>query len=112
MKKRIDLLRNLVGFESNLDNIKEDLAVYSWDSEQPLLNMSKADFSKILDLSISNKISLDDLVHWANLIENREDLGFETEELQEFIFELANPEINGDITKERLMKMLELISLK
>jgi len=46
-------------------------------------------------------------VSWANVIECRDDLDFELEEMQEIIFDLASPEINGEITKERLQAVID-----
>lgn len=44
---------------------------------------------------------------WANAIEFRDDIDFENEEIKEFVFELANPEINGVITIERLLEIID-----
>ena len=68
--------------------------------------ISKQDFTNIFKKCINNEISFETLVSWANAIECRDDLDFEVEEMQEIVFELANPEINGEIRKERLQEII------
>lgn len=51
---------------------------------------------------MDNEISIKELNEWANVIEMRDDIGFEDEEVKQLIFELANPEINEELTFARL----------
>jgi hypothetical protein len=106
MRNRKDILTDLVFFKSDLSELQNELSRYSWDVEEPTLIISKHDFSNVLKRCIGSEINFKDLVSWANLIECRDDLDFEIEELQEIVFELANPEINGEITKERLQEII------
>jgi hypothetical protein len=55
---------------------------------------------------INKIITYQDLEDWASTIECRDDLDFENKELQEVIFELASPEINGPMTKLRLQNVV------
>ncbi|WP_407267353.1 hypothetical protein [Tenacibaculum maritimum] len=52
------------------------------------------------------------MVKWANLIECREDIDFELDTFQEYIFEIANPEINGELTKERIKEIILDLEIK
>ncbi|KQS24670.1 hypothetical protein [Dyadobacter sp. Leaf189] len=78
---------------------------YSPDADEPLLNISKLNFTNLLKRFIEN-LNFENLVERANIIEPRDDLDFEVAEMQEMIFELANPEINGELTKERLQEII------
>jgi hypothetical protein len=69
--------------------------------------MRKSDFVSIVQRFLDGVLSTDDLENWANAIESRDDIGFENNELSEFIFDLANPVINGEITKELVIKMID-----
>ena len=53
---------------------------------------------------INGEIDFETLIRWANVLECTDDLGFGNEAQQEFVFELANPEINGEITKKDYKK--------
>ncbi len=94
-----------------LEDLSKELSLYSWDIEEPLIQLSKLDLLKVTNKCNSQIITVSELVDWANVIELREDIEFEDEELKEFIFELANPEINGEITKEKLDKILNQIAM-
>jgi hypothetical protein len=105
MRSRKDILTDLFFLNGNLSKLQDELSQYSWDSE-PILIINKQDFLNVLNTYIVDKIDTEDIIKWANALECRDDLSFEDEELQEIIFELANPEINGEITKERLQKII------
>ena len=47
---------------------------------------------------------------WANVVECRGDIEMENEKIQEYIFELANPVLNGELTKERLIEIINELS--
>jgi len=106
MRNRKDILMDLVFFKADLSELQNELSQYSWDIKEPILIISKQDFTNIFKKCINNEISFETLVSWANAIECRDDLDFEVEEMQEIVFELANPEINGEITKERLQEII------
>lgn len=106
MRNRKDILTDLILFKVDLSELQNELSQYSWDIEEPILIISKQDFTNVLNRCIENEITFDDLVSWANVIECRDDLDFEVEEMQEIVFELASPEINGEITKERLREII------
>ncbi len=93
---RIKVLKSLVNFEKSLDKIKEDLKKFSWDSDE-LIFITKRDINKIIEKYKNNEISKEELIKWANIIECREDIGFDEsneKEIQKIIFALANPEIS------------------
>jgi hypothetical protein len=107
MRSRIVILKDLVFYQGNIKIIEKELLQYPWDIENPLIKIVKNDLAFVLKKCFNNEISFEDITNWANAIECREDLDFENEELQEIIFELANPEINGVLTKERLSEIIE-----
>jgi hypothetical protein len=71
---------------------------------------SKQDFLNVLKKCRDGLISYEDLENWADAIELRDDIGFEADEMLEIIFELANPDINGQLSKERLEEMIKELS--
>ncbi|MFA6246440.1 MAG: hypothetical protein WC615_05830 [Mucilaginibacter sp.] len=107
MRTRTDILNDLIRFQTQLDRVQNELSQYTWDVEAPLVIMRKSDFVSIVQRFLDGVLSTDDLENWANAIESRDDIGFENNELSEFIFDLANPVINGEITKELVIKMID-----
>jgi hypothetical protein len=109
MRSRKELLKDLALLQDSIEVLEQELSQYPWDIEKPLFKVSVEDFSNVLKRSISNEIRFEALTNWANAIECRDDIEFENEEIHEIIFELANPEINGEITKERLSEIIILL---
>lgn len=112
MRERRDILADLVHLNGDLSSLKSELSQYSWDIELPLINVTKFDLSAVLKRCIDGIINYDKLESWANAIECRDDLSFEDDKLQEIIFELANPEINGQINKDRLDEIVNELAIK
>jgi len=110
MDERENILSDLVHLRRSLADIRRDLSRYPWDFEKPLVTISKQDFLNVLKKCRDGLISYDDLENWADAITLRDDIGFETDEMLEIIFELANPDINGQISKERLTEMINELS--
>jgi hypothetical protein len=107
MRNRIEILKDLVLLQSSIEVLEKELNQYPWDIETPLLKVSKNDIALILKKCLDNEIDFKTLTNWANAIECRDDLDFSTEEIQEIIFEVANSEINEEVTKERLQEIVD-----
>ena len=110
MRNRTDILNDLVSFNKSLPSLKNELSQYSWDTEEPYLIITKTQFLEVLKKCLDQKITFHDLENWADSIECRDDLDFEDEALQELVFEFSSPEINGEITKERLQAIIKDLS--
>ena len=102
----IGILLDLVHFKNNIDTLKNMLSQIGFDSETELVSMSRDDIVEILQRSLDKKISFLELEEWANLIECREDIGFEDEKTQEMIFKLANPYLYGKLDEKQVLSYL------
>ena len=109
LSNKIDILLNLINFAKDISAIKSDLAKIGFNSESELVTITKNTIANILNRVIDKEISYDLLEEWANLIECREDIGYEDEILQEIIFELANPRLYGEIDKRKICMILDEI---
>ena len=106
MRNRLEILSDLIPLKQNPIELQNELSNYPWDSEKPLIIMTKNDFENVIQKAINDRVSFAELEDWANVIECRDDIGFDPEDIQEYIFDLASPELNGKITKERLKQIL------
>lgn len=106
MRTRIEILNDLVTLKSDCRQLEKELAQYPWDMDDPLLILQKQDVIAVVHRCINKEISFKDLNDWADVIELRDDIDFEDEEVKQLIFELANPEINGELTFERLKSII------
>ena len=108
----IGILLDLVHFKNNIDTLKNMLSQIGFDSETELVSMSRDDIAEILQRSLDKKISFLELEEWANLIECREDIGFEDEKTQEMIFKLANPYLYGELDEKQVLSYLNELDEK
>ena len=112
MRPRITILNDLIGLKGELGDLKSELSQYTWDSEAALLTISKSSFIDVMHRYLNDELSDLELEDWANVIECREDIDFESELIRDYIFELANPSINGKIEKEKVTKMASSLEMQ
>jgi hypothetical protein len=110
MRNRTEILSDLIHFKKNPMDLQAEIAQYPWDSEAPLIVLTKDNFINIIQKAINDNLTLDEIEDWANVIECRDDIEMENEKIQEYIFELANPVLNGELTKERLIEIVKELS--
>ena len=108
----IGILLDLVHFKNNIDTLRNMLSQIGFDSEIELVSMSRDNIVEILQRSLDKKISFLELEEWANLIECREDIGFEDEKTQEMIFKLANPYLYGKLDEKQVLSYLNELDEK
>lgn len=106
MRTRKEILEDIVSMNGDLCCLENEISSFPWDSEEELIEINSLILSTTIKEYLKDKIELGTLTKWANVIECRDDIGFENEYHQEIIFELANPEINGEITKDSLEEIL------
>ena len=108
----IGILLDLVHFKNNIDTLRNMLSQIGFDSETELVYMSRDDMVEILQRSLDKKISFLELEEWANLIECREDIGFEDKKTQEMVFKLANPYLYGELYEKQVLSYLNELDKK
>ena len=108
----IGILLDLVHFKNNIDTLRNMLSQIGFDSETELVYMSRDDMVEILQRSLDKKISFLELEEWANLIECREDIGFEAKKTQEMVFKLANPYLYGKLDEKQVLSYLNELDEK
>lgn len=109
---KASILLDLLHFKNNIDTLRNMLSQIDFDSETELVSMSRDDIVEILQRSLDKKISFLGLEEWANLIECREDIGFDDEKTQEMIFKLANPYLYGKLDKKQVLAYLDDLNKK
>lgn len=110
-RNRKEILKDIIQLNGELDDLQIEILQYSWDTEEPILIINKNDIEHILKKCIDGVIDVKLVEDWANFIECRDDLDFEESNLQNIIFELANPYLHGEITKNVLKEMIKKLNL-
>lgn len=102
-RSRSEVLRALIDYPLPIEPVLAELAAFEWDSAKDLAILEVADILRVLRRYLSDALTAEQVVDWADLVECREDIGFrngEKEDLSNVIFRLANPNINGPVTPE------------
>ena len=108
MNKRMLILSNLINFDKPLNEIKLELRELEWDYNGKEYVVTIKEVINVINKYKTNKISAFELEEWANLIECREDIKFEEKnfnKLNNIIYTLANPVLEGEISKVRIKKL-------
>jgi hypothetical protein len=91
-----------------ISDLVDDIRHLPWDSEQPVVQMSRVDALSVMHRYDAGELSNMDIEEWANTIEGRDDIGLESHpELRDFIFQLANPILTQPLTSETARTWIE-----
>ncbi|WP_448547976.1 hypothetical protein [Thalassotalea fusca] len=104
---RAEALEQIVTFGTEKEAAYSELVKFGYDSEVECFVVSKLILESVLLKYLSDKITGDELEEWANFIECRDDLNYEV--IEGYIYKLANPYLVGDINKEQIAKMVNLL---
>jgi hypothetical protein len=112
MTARQQALVNLLEFTTDIDVLTKTLRQFPWDAESTLAILTRRQLAKVLRRFQEGHLTSKELEAWANAIEGREDIDFESgyeDRLQETIYCLANPLLTEPLTKENVGKLLKAI---
>lgn len=101
--RRVIALRRLLEGAAPLDTAIAVIGTLPWDSTEELVMLLPEHVIKMLERFLSGELASSDLERWANAIEGRDDIGLDadaSDALEEVIFELANPTLQGATTAE------------
>jgi hypothetical protein len=105
--ERASALRLLVAYELPVERTIAKLAAFGWDAPVPLVWLTATDVQRILERYTSGELSAEQVTHWADLVECREDISVLKAEayLGNIVFRLANPYLNAPITHELVAEL-------
>lgn len=113
MIDRYVALHDLLDFARPIRELRGLLAFHEWDFDGPPLVVDRGHFRRVLERYLNGDLSIRDIEDWANLIEGREDIAFESgneELLREIVYELANPELAEQLSNQRARKIVSLLT--
>ncbi len=104
MRKRIEILLDIVNLNGDLASLLIELEPYNWE-ESAQVFVTSEHINRILRRVKSGEVSFGTLEYWAKAILMRQDIDFDNENDQEIITELATPELFGYLIHERLERL-------
>lgn len=108
-RSRQELLQALVEMTAPTEQVVQQLSHFGWDSDEELITLEPAHLRAVLVGYLDGALSAGTVEAWANALESREDIRLSSEEtdaVAEVLFELANPEIQGQLTRPRAEQLL------
>jgi len=104
---REEALLAIIQFTKDKDEAFSQLAKFPRECETTLINVTPSILINNLKLYTQKIISSDDLEFWANFVEIREDINFNTVEGE--IYALSNPDLMGEITVSKMEKLISIL---
>lgn len=111
--ERLQAVSDLLDFISPVEELTERMCAFGWDYEGRCVTLKRAHLIMALERYITGQISSVEIERWANLIEGREDIVFETgfdELIGRLIYELANPSLTQALNKGQAQNLIESLS--
>ncbi|RJQ80329.1 hypothetical protein D5S17_07620 [Pseudonocardiaceae bacterium YIM PH 21723] len=102
-QRRTEALLDLLELRVPLAQALKELATFGFAYDVDLCLIELRHVRGVVAAFVDGRLSADDCRDWADALEIREDVGFgeHGEELmKEFVFRVANPEINGPFIAE------------
>jgi hypothetical protein len=114
VEDRASLLARVARYELPLEDTLVMLRAYGWDADAELYQLSRRDVRSILVRYLESRLTAAQLQDWAELLEMRDDLGYEpqcADILKHILSRLANPEVEGAITRELVVTLDALLDV-
>ena len=112
-RTHVAALTALCAFSKPLDILQSDLEPFGWDHEEELVVLTRQHVAALLTGWSTGQLNSDALAAWAEAVEAREDIGREPDDealLNDDLFELSSPEINGVLTMGRAQEMIAALA--
>jgi len=105
MINRQKILEDLLEYRRTLEEFQCIFVGFSWDAEDELVQLERQHVVAVLKRYIAGEISDKEVETWANLIECRDDIGYEG--VADVLHTLANPAITHELTQAVATQLIE-----
>ena len=108
---REEIIKNLLRNTSNISQSIVELKTIPWDCENPIADLNSSHVIGILNAFINGEISSQLVEDWANAVECRDDIQYNTESVVgEILNEIANPLLFEQITINSALNLISRLS--
>ncbi len=114
-QNRKNILKKLVSLSWSIEKLSKELGKLDWDIDgDSSMIMTYAHLINVLEKYIDGSLTNKEIESWANLVECREDISFQANDdfLNDIIYQLANPELEGKTTKNKAQDLIGTIKSK
>jgi len=109
MTTRREYLEFLLQYDRPIKDITKALKTHGWDCDDELVALTSSHIRGVLSRFLAGNLVTADVEAWANAIEGRDDIGFDSEYEQfliDVVFFLANPRLNEQLTEECAKRLM------
>ena len=103
------ILLSVLALDRPVSELQSALSTLEWDYPIALAILTYSHVRSVLERFQAGQLRADDVEGWANMIELRDDLDFADEMVQEMIFILATPAINGALDQQLAEELLNTL---
>ena len=107
---RLDLVKNVVEFNGDLNSYAKKLEKFPWDFDSEPVYLTKTILQTIVQRYLNRELKAQDIHQWAEFLELRDDVDY-LEDHKDFLHtimhELANPLMAGALTMKRAEQILQ-----
>lgn len=111
MRDRTTLVFELIVNPKSVNSALSELTAYGWYCEKHLAQVTKVNVLAVLKQFEAGSLTGNEVTVWANSVGGRTDIGFEfgaDGAVEESLFWLAHPNINGPVSVELCRKIVAL----
>ena len=105
----VDLFKNTISEEvANYESLqkKKGSSINLYYDDLEIIHLKNSNVVKLLEETISGKLTNIELAYICDCLTLAENIEFENDQIHEFIFEIADPEINGGFKTEMQLKWI------
>jgi len=106
---RQQALKQILEFGVEREQAFSALVTFAWDPDFCAVKVSTDNLALVLTKYIDGEITAEQLEQWANIIECRDE--FDYSAIEGYIYALAEPEQMGEISQDKIAKMLAVLSV-
>jgi len=113
MSDRKKALLELISFSKPVDVLANNIKQFDWDPDGVSVPMGVEHLCGVLLRYVGGESTAQDVEDWANLVEGREDIDFESSHaavLDECLYELANPDLTSALSVQRACELIQLLN--
>ena len=105
---RVESLTEIISFGARREQAYSCLVGGSFESVCEQIVVTKQHLAEVLNRYIIGDICTDDLEEWAMFVECRDDIDHSA--IEDYIYALSNPTLMGDIDKDKVVQMVQLLT--
>lgn len=106
MEDRREILLRLIEYSLPISELSDELVSLNWDYEGPSVTLGAKQLTKVLRRFLAGELNDLDVESWADLIECRDGINYETELTKEVIHTLSNPALHGQLSVNSCNKLI------